>query len=62
MAKEKYWDGTKWVQVAPSMQEFDDHLADDTAHGIFKIGAKRYQGKWLPNNDLTGMKFVYEEV
>lgn len=28
MAKEKYWDGTKWVQVAPSMQEFDEHLAE----------------------------------
>lgn len=29
MAKQKYWDGTKWVQVAPSMGEFTTHLADD---------------------------------
>lgn len=24
MAKQKYWDGTKWVQIAPSMAEFGD--------------------------------------
>lgn len=32
MAKQKYWDGTKWVQVAPSMEEFNEHKADDTKH------------------------------
>lgn len=62
MAKQKYWDGTKWVQVAPSMKEFTTHLADDVKHGIFTMGGKRYQGQLLPNADLTGLKFVYKEI
>lgn len=32
MAKQKYWDGEKWVQVSPSMEEFTTHLADETSH------------------------------
>lgn len=34
MAKHKYFDGTKMVQVSPSMEEFTTHLDDEEAHGI----------------------------
>lgn len=33
MAKQKYWDGTKWVQVAPSMKEFNEHKAEKVHQG-----------------------------
>jgi hypothetical protein len=34
MGRTKYWNGTQWVEVAPSAQEFDEHQANDAAHGI----------------------------
>lgn len=48
--------------VAVLVGSVDAHKADDVKHGIFTKDGKRYQGQWLPNDDLTGMKFVYEEV
>lgn len=47
---------------APAVQEFDAHLADDVKHGIFTMDGKRYQGQWMPTADLTGLKFIYNEV
>ena len=38
------------------------HKAEDVKHGIFTMGGKRYQGQWLPTIDLSGLKFVYNEV
>jgi hypothetical protein len=32
MAKQKYWDGSQWVQIAPSMEEFNGHASDTTKH------------------------------
>lgn len=39
MAKQKYWNGTDWVQVAPSMEEFTNgavFYAEDTGIADFK--------------------------
>lgn len=38
------------------------HESEDGKHGIFTVNGIRYQGLWVPNSDLTGMKFIYEEV
>ncbi len=49
-----------------TVKQLDDalerHSADDVAHGIFTIGAKRYQGQMVPTPDLSGLKFVYTEL
>lgn len=34
MAKDKYWNGTEWVQISPSLQEYNDHVKNGSAHGI----------------------------
>lgn len=38
------------------------HSADDILHGRFTSNGVKYQGQWIPNDDFSGMKFVYEEV
>lgn len=49
-------------KVATLEQQTNNHYNDDIKHGIFTLADKRYQGQWLPNADLTGLKFVYNEV
>ncbi|WP_438310787.1 hypothetical protein [Sporosarcina sp. FA9] len=39
MAQDKYWDGTKWVPISASYEEFTTHLAEDAidAHNAKNI-------------------------
>lgn len=38
------------------------HIDSDIHHGRFIVNGIKYQGQWVPNEDFSGMKFVYEEV
>jgi hypothetical protein len=63
MAKQKYWDGTQWVQIAPSMQEFESHKADDMPHQFTDTtDTKTYRYGFKTNTAKDGLVFVYEEV
>lgn len=60
MAKQKYWDGTKWVQVAPSMEEFGDKSKLLTTNKTSLVDAMNElftdvsDGKKLVRNAITG--------
>ena len=41
MGRAKYWDGSKWAEMAPTAQEFDEHSAgkaSKTTYGHMKVG------------------------
>lgn len=53
----------KILSEVEELQEKQElHQTNDAKHGVFSMDGKRYQGQWVPNADLTGMKFTYEEV
>lgn len=35
MGRAKYWDGSRWAEMAPAAQEFDEHVADDARHNSY---------------------------
>lgn len=40
MPKDKHWDGTKWVQISPSMEEFNEHVHDDRYYPRTEVDSK----------------------
>lgn len=64
MAKQKYWDGSQWVQVAPSMQEFDEHLAESTqqAHLAKNIGLEDAEGNFVSTEVEGAMGELFTNV
>ncbi|QOY37985.1 hypothetical protein AWH56_010700 [Anaerobacillus isosaccharinicus] len=57
MAKQKYWNGSDWIQISPSMQEFLDHLANNVLHTAYTTCATAV-GTTAKVASLTGFTLV----